>query len=105
MYDEETLQRDALYERAERVSASLCKIGDELKNAIANVNEFAANSLPPEATPVGSIVRILNNQLAALSQVPTPSPCLLLEHALPKFESYRVHARATSGFVHFVFCD
>ena len=69
LYDDEAGQRDALYARAERISAALFKIGDDLKNAISDVNDCAAGSLPPESTPVGSIVRILNNQLAALSQV------------------------------------
>lgn len=83
LYDEDTLQRDALYERAETLSSALCKIGDDLKGAIADVNDCAANSLPPEGTPMGSIIRILNNQLAALSQV--DSRCAELSHELDHF--------------------
>ena len=82
LYDDEAAQRDALYARSERISAALFKIGDDLKNAVSDVNECAAGSLPPESTPVGSIVRILNNQLAALSQVRCPgvpaSNCVVL---------------------------
>jgi len=69
LYDDDAMQRDALYERAERISSALCRIGDDLKGAIVDLNDSAAAALPPENSPVGTIIRILNNQLGALSQV------------------------------------
>lgn len=36
--DEEARQRDSLYERAERLAASLGVIGDSLRDAVADVN-------------------------------------------------------------------
>ena len=39
--DEEGRERDALYERAERLAAALAGIGDTLREAIADVNAGA----------------------------------------------------------------
>lgn len=43
--DEEARQRDALYERAERLASSLGVIGDSLRDAVADVNAGKALSL------------------------------------------------------------
>jgi hypothetical protein len=49
MADEEARQRDALYERAERLASALAAIGDSLRDAVADVN--AGKS--PSCTPPG----------------------------------------------------
>jgi nuclear pore complex protein Nup62 len=62
-------ERDRLYERAEKVAALLSHLGEQLKEAIADVNDSTAASLGDSATPLGKAVRVLNNQLQALAQV------------------------------------
>ena len=44
--DEEARQRDALYERAERLAASLGVIADSLRDAVADVNAGKPHSSP-----------------------------------------------------------
>ncbi len=39
--DEEARERDALYERAERLAAALAGVGDTLREAVADVNAGA----------------------------------------------------------------
>ena len=42
LLDDDSSQRDTLYERSERVAAALASTGDELRDLIADVNEGAA---------------------------------------------------------------
>lgn len=67
--DDEAAERDLLYERAERVGAVLGRVADQLAEAIADVNEVTAASLGDASGPMGKLVRVLNNQLNALTQV------------------------------------
>jgi nuclear pore complex protein Nup62 len=67
--DADAAERDALYGRAQRVSARLASLGAELSEAVEGVNAAAAQALGPADTPVGAVVRILNAQLAALGQL------------------------------------
>ena len=60
--------RDRLYERAEALAASLAALGDDLRAAVDDVNAGAGADGPP-ATPLAKAVRILNNQLQALTMV------------------------------------
>lgn len=69
LLDDDSRERDRLYERAERVGALLSHLGEQLKEAIADVNDSTAASLGDTATPLGKAVRILNNQLQALTQM------------------------------------
>lgn len=69
LLDDDSRERDRLYERAEKVGGLLGHLGEQLKEAIADVNDSTAASLGDAATPLGKAVRILNNQLQALSQV------------------------------------
>eukprot|EP00887_Chlorella_sp_A99_P001142 scaffold14.g1142.t1 len=69
LLDDESRERDCLYERASRVAASLSYLSDQLKAAIADVNDSTATSLGDASTPMGKVVRILNNQLHALAQI------------------------------------
>ena len=48
MADEEARQRDALYERAERLASALAAIGDSLREAVADVN---AGKAPSRSSP------------------------------------------------------
>lgn len=65
--DEDARARDVMYERAERLASSLARMGDQLRTAIDNVNSASSASQGEGATPLGKVVRILNNQLQALS--------------------------------------
>ena len=65
-YDDQA--RDELYERAEKVGKSLLDVGDELRSCIDNVNASSATA-SGDGTPLGTVVRILNNQLQALTFV------------------------------------
>lgn len=62
-------ERDRLYARAEAVSSSLLLLGAELQASVAHINDLNAATLGDTSSPVGAIVRILNNQLQALTQV------------------------------------
>ena len=42
LLDDDSAQRDTLYERSERVAAALASTGDELRDLIADVNQGAA---------------------------------------------------------------
>ena len=61
--------RDLLYERAEELSKSLVVMGDQLKEAVERVNVSATNSIASTNQPLGKLVRILNNQLQALTHL------------------------------------
>lgn len=67
--DDEAAERDALYERAERVTFLMSRLGDQLTEAIEDVNKATSASLGDGNTPLGKLVRILNNQLDALVQL------------------------------------
>lgn len=67
--DDEGREREALYERTERLSTSLMTMGSQLKEAIEGVNRTAAASAGDPDQPIGKLVRILNNQLLALTHL------------------------------------
>lgn len=69
LLDEDALERDRLYARAEALSTALVSLGEELGSAVADVNELSGAAAGDPASPLGAVVRILNNQLLALSQV------------------------------------
>lgn len=67
--DDEAVERDVLYERAEKVTAVLTRLGEQLGEAISDTNEVTAASLGDGSAPMGKLVRVLNNQLNALMQL------------------------------------
>lgn len=67
--DVDTAERDAMYARAEQVSASLAALGGDLAAAVVDVNSAAAAAAGDATSPLAAAVKILNNQLTALSQV------------------------------------
>ena len=67
--DEEGREREVLYERAERMSGALVAMGVQLREAIEGVNAAAAASMGDPNQPLGKLVRILNNQLQALTHM------------------------------------
>ena len=67
--DDDAKARDRTYERAEDVANALAAVGDELRDAIADVNSSAEASLGDRDTPLGKAVRVLNNQLQALTNI------------------------------------
>lgn len=69
LLDSDAQERDRLYERAESVSSALLMLGTQLHSTVGDVNAVSSSTLGDSAGPVASIVRILNNQLQALSQV------------------------------------
>lgn len=69
LLDSDAQDRDRLYARAEAVSSALLMLGTQLHSTVGEVNAVSASTLGDSAGPVASIVRILNNQLQALSQV------------------------------------
>eukprot|EP00878_Enallax_costatus_P036453 GHUV01040940.1.p1 GENE.GHUV01040940.1~~GHUV01040940.1.p1 ORF type:complete len:604 (+),score=248.82 GHUV01040940.1:79-1890(+) len=69
LMDADTQDRDRLYARAQAVSTALGSLATELTRSVDQVNELAAASLGDPSTPMGSVVRVLNGQLQALSQL------------------------------------
>ena len=67
--DDDAKARDQTYERAEQVASALAAVGDELRDAIVDVNSSAEASLGDRDTPLGKAVRVLNNQLQALTNI------------------------------------
>ena len=67
--NEDDTERDKLYARAERISAELGNMTLELKACIENVNSRSGSGPGDAADPLSKIVRILNNQLQALTNV------------------------------------
>ncbi len=67
--DDEAVERDVLYERAEKVTAVLTRLGEQLGEAISDTNEVTAANLGDGSAPLGKLVRVLNNQLNALMQL------------------------------------
>jgi ABC-type transporter Mla subunit MlaD len=66
--DDDAKARDRMYERAEEVAGALAAVGDELRDAIADVNSSAEANLGDRDTTLGKAVRVLNNQLQAKRQ-------------------------------------
>eukprot|EP00955_Chlamydomonas_euryale_P116307 366410-Chlamydomonas_euryale.AAC.6 len=71
LMDNDTVDRDRLYTRAEAISSALMSLGTELQSAVANINDLNAAAVGDTSSPVGAVVRILNNQLQALTQIDT----------------------------------
>lgn len=69
MADDESIERDVLYERSERVAGVLTRLGEQLVEAIGDTNQVTAANLGDGAAPLGKLVRVLNNQLNALMQL------------------------------------
>ena len=67
MEDAEGREREALYQRAERLGASLAGIGDALRSAVDDVNAAAGAAAGDPDAPLSKAVRILNNQLGTLA--------------------------------------
>lgn len=67
--DDDAIERDALYERAERVGSVLTRVGEQLGDAISEVNEITSASLGDGSAPLSKLVKVLNNQLNALMQL------------------------------------
>lgn len=65
----EDTERDNLYARAERISAELGNMTLELKACIENVNSRSDTGQGESSDPLSKVVRILNNQLQALTNV------------------------------------
>lgn len=83
--DDDAEDRDALYERADRVAAALASTGDQLRDVICDVNEGATASQGTADSPVVKAVRILNNQLQALTAIDARTS--QLEMLLPQVEA------------------
>ena len=73
LLDDEGKERDALYEKAEFLGGVLAGLGEQLRSAIADVNDSAAIGLGDGSTPLAKATRILNSQLQALAQLDTRS--------------------------------
>jgi len=71
LMDADARERDRLYERSEAVSAALMTLGEDLHATVGSVNELGTATLGDPSTPLGAIVRILNNQLQAVAQLET----------------------------------
>ena len=69
LMSDEDAERDALYERAEQVSNDLSHMALELRDCIDNVNARSVANQADASNPLSKIVRILNNQLQALTHV------------------------------------
>ncbi|RMZ56988.1 hypothetical protein APUTEX25_005050, partial [Auxenochlorella protothecoides] len=69
LQDEGTRDRDVLYARAERVGAQLADLGALLHRTVADINANTAASLGDTDSPLGKVVRILNNNLQALALI------------------------------------
>ena len=67
--NEDDTERDNLYARAESISAELGNMTLELKACIENVNFRSGSGQGDASDPLSKIVRILNNQLQALTNV------------------------------------
>jgi nuclear pore complex protein Nup62 len=52
-----------------QVASSLNQVAGELTKNVDKINELASASLGDPNTPMGSVVRVLNNQLQALGQI------------------------------------
>ncbi len=44
-------------------------MGNQLQTSVGSINDLNASTIGDTNTPVGAIVRILNNQLLALTQI------------------------------------
>jgi nuclear pore complex protein Nup62 len=52
-----------------QVAGALAAVAGELTTSVDRINELASASLGDPNTPMGSVVRVLNNQLQALGQI------------------------------------
>lgn len=52
-----------------QVASALNVVAGELSYSVDKINELASASLGDPNTPMGSVVRVLNNQLQALGQI------------------------------------
>jgi nuclear pore complex protein Nup62 len=52
-----------------QVASALNVVASELNYSVDKINELASASLGDANTPMGSVVRVLNNQLQALGQI------------------------------------
>ena len=69
LMDADAQERDRLYARAQAVSTKLAGVAAELSRSVDDVNAAAAAGLGDPETPLGAVVRILNGQLQALTQL------------------------------------
>lgn len=69
MMDDDATERERLYDKAEALSAMLVRMGAQLQGIVGDVNASAAAAGGDPSTPMAKIVRILNNQLHALTQI------------------------------------
>lgn len=69
LISDEDSERDALYDRAEQISNDLSHMALTLRDCISNVNANSATTQADATDPLSKIVRILNNQLQALTHV------------------------------------
>lgn len=69
LMDADSQSRDRLYGRAQQVASALNAVASELTYSVDKINELASASLGDPNTPMGSVVRVLNNQLQALGQI------------------------------------
>ena len=67
--NQESKDRDKLYERAEQLSNSLVDMREQLNDAVNRVNLAAANNDTDSNQPLSKLVKILNNQLQALTHL------------------------------------
>lgn len=51
------------------MASALNAVAGELSYSVDKINELASASLGDPNTPMGSVVRVLNNQLQALGQI------------------------------------
>lgn len=91
--NEDDTERDNLYARAERISAELGNMTLELKACIENVNSRSGSGPGDAADPLSKIVRILNNQLQALTNVDATT-----QEVTTRLEQLTGHPIAASGF-------
>ena len=97
LMNDEDSERDNLYARAEKISAELGIMTLELKSCIDSVNSRAGGQ-GEASDPLSKMVRILNNQLQALSNVDDGSEQVTkrleqvtgtLSHTFPVFTQHK----------------
>lgn len=93
MMNDDDTERDNLYARAEKISAELGNMTIELKACIENVNSRSGNGQGETTDPLSKIVRILNNQLQALTSVDESS-----DEVTKRLELLTGHPVAVHGF-------
>ncbi|KAL0051174.1 hypothetical protein WJX82_003079 [Trebouxia sp. C0006] len=91
--NEDDTERDNLYARAESISAELGNMTLELKACIENVNFRSGSGQGDASDPLSKIVRILNNQLQALTNVDATT-----QDVTARLEKLTGHPIAANGF-------